>query len=285
MKDKIALVSGANSGIGAVTARELAKRGATVVMVCRNLEKGQAVCDDINAEIGVERAVLLQADFSSHGSIKAMSEAFKEKFDRLDILVNNAGGIMSYKKMTVDGFEWMFGVNHLGYFLTTHYLLDCLKVSGNSRVINVASLAHRFAYLEWDNLNAEKGFRSFPQYGLSKLCNILFSNELSRRFYANGITSNALHPGAVNSNFAKVKSPLANYLIENLGNLFMISPEKGAETSVYLATSDDVEGVSGQYFVKKKKVFPSTVAMSGANAEKLWQVSLELTGIQEFGVL
>jgi NAD(P)-dependent dehydrogenase (short-subunit alcohol dehydrogenase family) len=283
MKNKIVMVTGANSGIGKVTTREIAKMGATVVMVCRNMEKGQAVCDDINAEIGLERVHLLQADFAVHASIKSMSEAFKQKFDRLDILVNNAGGIKSSKKMTPDGFEWMFGVNHLGYFLTTHYLLDSLRAAENARVVNVSSLAHRFASLDWDNLNAEKGFRSFPTYGLSKLCNILFTKKLANYVLQDGITSNALHPGGVATNFGKGGSGLLSFIYETVGSKFMLSPEEGAATSIYLATSPDVEGVSGEYFVKKKKVFPSTLAMSSINAEKLWDISMQLTGIETFG--
>ncbi len=162
------MVTGANSGIGRVTATELAKMGATVVMVCRNEDKGKAVMDDINAEIGMERVHLLLADFSSQASIKTMADTYKSKFDRLDILINNAGGIMNKKQYTADGFEWMMGVNHLGYFLTTHYLLDVMPRRSGARIINVSSMAHRFAQLDWDNLNAEKSFNSMRTYGLSK---------------------------------------------------------------------------------------------------------------------
>jgi NAD(P)-dependent dehydrogenase (short-subunit alcohol dehydrogenase family) len=161
--------------------------------------------------------------------------------------------------------------------------LDCLRAAENARVVNVSSLAHRFASLDWDNLNAEKGFRSFPTYGLSKLCNILFTKKLANYVQQDGITSNALHPGGVATNFGKGGSGLLSFIYETVGNKFMLSPEEGAATSIYLATSPDVEGVSGEYFVKKKKVFPSTLAMSSINAEKLWDISMQLTGIETFG--
>lgn len=284
MKNKIVMVTGANSGIGRVTATELAKMGATVVMVCRNEDKAKAVMDDINAEIGMERVHLLLADFSSQASIKAMADAFKSKFDRLDILVNNAGGIMNKKQYTADGFEWMMGVNHLGYFLTTHYLLDMMPRREGARIINVSSMAHRFAQLDWDNLNAEKSFNSMRTYGLSKLANILFTKQLAKYLENEGITVNCLHPGAVNTNFGKDTYPaVVNMLLRAIGNRIILSAEQGARTSIYLASSPEVAHITGQYFARNKKVYPSTVASDPENALKLWRWSMSACGIQEYG--
>lgn len=280
MTNKIVMVTGANSGIGRVTSRELAKMGATVVMVCRDQLKGQAVQDDINAEIGMDRVHLLIADFSSHESIRKMTEQFKLQFDRLDVLVNNAGLIVKDKIFTEDGFEYTMGVNHFGYFLNTHYLLDVLKKSNKARIVNVASMAHRMGTLDFDNMNGEKSFQYFNQYCLTKLCNIQFTNHLSKYLEGTHITANSLHPGMVNSNFGNGSYPS---IVNVLGSLIMISPEKGAETSIYLASSSEVKNVTGAYFAKSKRAFPSAFANNAKACEKLWNWSLEKTNIETFG--
>jgi NAD(P)-dependent dehydrogenase (short-subunit alcohol dehydrogenase family) len=280
MTNKIVMVTGANSGIGRVTSRELAKMGATVVMVCRNQLKGQAVKEDINAEIGGERVHLLLADFSSHASIRQMTEQFKSQFDKLDVLVNNAGLIIKDKIITEDGFEYSMAVNHFGYFLNTHYLLDVLKESNKARIVNVASMAHRMATQEYDNMNGERSFQYFRQYCLTKLCNIQFSNQLAKYLDGTSITSNSLHPGMVNSNFGNDAYPS---LVNRFANLFMVSPEKGAETSIHLASSSEVKNITGAYFANSKRRFPSTLATNSDACEKLWNWSLEQTNIDTFG--
>ncbi len=280
MTEKMVMVTGANSGIGRVTARELAKMGYTVVMVCRNEEKGLAVRDDINADVGMERVHLLLADFSSHASIKKMTDEYKSRFDRLDVLVNNAGLMTSSLKTTEDGFEYMMGVNHFGYFLNTHYLLEIIKSTPHARIVNVASMAHRFSTLDWNNMNAEIKFSALGQYGLTKLCNILFTNKLAEYLEGTGVTANSLHPGVVNSNFGKGSYPS---FVHSLGNIFMISPEKGARTSIYLASSPEVGNFTGTYFVDCKRRFPSSVAAKKENADRLWDWSMEKSGIESFG--
>lgn len=274
------MVTGANSGIGRVTSRELAKQGATVVMVCRNQLKGQAVQEDINAEIGGERVHLLLADFSSRESIRLMTEEFKSNFDKLDVLVNNAGLIIKDRIITEDGFEYSMGVNHFGYFLNTHYLLDVLKASNKARIVNVASMAHRMATQEYDNMNGEKSFQYFKQYCLTKLCNIQFSNHLAKYLDGTSITSNSLHPGMVNSNFGNDAYPS---LVNRFADLFMVSPQKGAETSIHLASSSEVKNITGAYFANCKRRFPSTLATNSVACEKLWNWSLEQTNIDTFG--
>lgn len=280
MTNKIVMVTGANSGIGRVTSRELAKMGATVVMVCRNQLKGQAVQEDINAEIGGDRVHLLLADFSSHESIRQMTEQFKCKFDKLDVLVNNAGIMVKEKMMTDDGFEYSMGVNHFGYFLNTHYLLDVLKENNKARIVNVASMAHRMATQDWENMNGEKSFQYFKQYSLTKLCNIQFSNQLAKYLEGTSITTNSLHPGMVNSNFGKGAYPS---IVNAFADIFMVSPEKGAQTSIYLASSPDVKNITGAYFADSKRRFPSSLANNANACEKLWNWSLEQTNIDTFG--
>ncbi|HUH72855.1 MAG TPA: SDR family oxidoreductase [Chitinophagales bacterium] len=280
MTDKIVMVTGANSGIGRVTAKELAKQGATVVMVCRNPLKGKAVQEDINAQIGVDRVHLLLADFSSHESIRKMTEQFKSQFERLDVLVNNAGLIIKDKIITEDGFEYSMGVNHFGYFLNTHYLLDVLKESNKARIVNVASMAHRMATQEWDNMNGEKSFQYFRQYCLTKLCNVQFSNQLAKYLEGTSITTNSLHPGMVNSNFGNEAYPS---IVNTFANLFMVTPQKGAETSIHLASSSEVKNITGAYFANSKRRFPSSLATNSAACEKLWNWSLEQTNIDTFG--
>lgn len=276
------MVTGANSGIGRVTARELAKKGATVIMVCRNQLKGQAVQEDINAEIGGDRVHLLLADFSSHDSIRQMTDQFKSKFERLDVLVNNAGIMVKEKMMTDDGFEYMMGTNHFGYFLNTHYLLDVLKESNHARIVNVASMAHRMATQDWENMNGEKSFQYFKQYGLTKLCNIQFSKQLSKYLEGTSITTNSLHPGIVNSNFGKGSYPS---IVGAFADVFMVSPQKGAQTSIYLASSPEVKNINGAYFADSKRRFPSSLANNPNACEKLWNWSLEQTNIDTFGKL
>jgi NAD(P)-dependent dehydrogenase (short-subunit alcohol dehydrogenase family) len=285
MKDKVIVVTGGNSGIGRVAATELAKMGAQVVIVCRNRQKALAVQEDINALTGLSNCDLFLCDFSSHASIRNFATAFREKYDRIDVLINNAGGIIGERQLNEDGYEMMFATNHLGYFLVSHYLLDLLKCAGHARVINVASLGHRFSSMRWDDIHAEKRFISFIQYGFSKLCNILFTKELARQLKnKTDITVNCLHPGNINSNFGRTGHPAFKLLMETFG-FVLTSPEKGAETILYLAVSPEVKGITGKYWYKKNPTLPSMEAISPENATRLWELSMKLTGIKEYGMV
>lgn len=276
MKGKVVIVTGANAGIGKVAASALAKQGAKVVMVCRDKARGEEALRDVRAESGGDVELLL-CDFSSQQSIRAFVAGFKAKYDRLDVLLNNAGAIIGERKLTVDGIETTFAVNHLGYFLLTNLLLDLLKKSAPARIVNVSSEAHRQGKLDWNDLQNERGsYSQFKAYGDSKLCNILFTLELSRRLEGTRVTANSLHPGVVGTNFGTTGSSFIRFLMK-LGKPLLMSPEKGAATSVYLASSPEVEGVSGKYFKKSREATPRRDAVDPAAARRLWDVSAELT--------
>lgn len=273
MNGKICIVTGANAGIGKVTAQKLAEQGATVVMVCRNQEKGEAALSEIKQKSGNARVELMLADLSSQAEIRRLTDQFKARHNRLDVLLNNAGVYIPNRTLTVDGYEMTFAVNHLAYFLLTNLLLDLLKQSAPSRIVSVSSEAHKYGKIDFDNLQGEREYKGIPAYSNSKLANILFTRELARRLAGTQVTANCLHPGAVaTSIFRNTPKP-----IEWLIKMLTLSPEKGAQTSVYLASSPEVEGVTGKYFEKKKEQVPSLTAQDDHLARKLWEVSERLT--------
>jgi len=280
MKGKIVIVTGATNGIGLVTARELACMGAQVTIVSRNAEKCAAVAEAII--IGTGNPVeFIAADLSTLAGVLKTAANFKQRHTRLHVLVNNAGGFFNKRIITSDGFELTFALNHLNYFLLTNLLLDVLKASAPARVVNVASGMHRGARLDFDSLQGEKRYAGFRAYGQSKLANILFTYELARRLEKTGVTINALHPGYVDTGFALNNGFFFRVFAKLSARLFGRKPAKGAQTSIYLAASPDVEGVTGKYFADCKPVNSSPESYDKAAAEKLWQASLELTG-QEF---
>ncbi len=280
MQDKTCLITGANSGIGKVTARELAKRGAQIIMLCRNEEKAEQAKEDILKVCGHERVAIVLADLSSLTDIRRAAEQINATYDKIDVLNNNAGLIMGNKRETTqDGFEMSFGVNHLAPFLLTHLLLDKVMESPQGNIINVSSEAHRIAKLDFNNLQYEKGYSGLKAYALSKLCNILFTHELSKKLQGTSVVTNTLHPGGVASNFGKGTGSFFNFMFQ-LARPFLSSEEEGAQTSIYLATSKEGANVSGLYFKDKKPVKPSKAAMSDFNAQKLWEVSEQLLDIK-----
>ncbi len=278
MKDKICIVTGANSGIGKVTAQALAEKGATVLMVCRNERKGEAALCEIKEKSKNGNVKLLLADLSSQEEIRRLADKIRTKYPKIDVLVNNAGGINPKRTLTVDGIETTFAVNHLGYFLLTNLLLGHLKAASAARVVNVTSQVHRFARIFFDDLGLEKRYGPMLSYAQSKLANILFTYELARRLNGTAVTANTLHPGGVRTNFGKELTGLAGFYFRNIGFL-MRSPEKGAETVIWLASSPDVEGVTGKYFFDKKEIRSSKISCDAEVARRLWHVSVELTGL------
>ena len=273
------MVTGANAGIGKETALALAQQGATVVMVSRNREKGEAARTQIIAATGNNEVHLLLADFSSQKSIEAMVTEFRDRFDRLNILVNNAGVFMNERRENVDGLELTFATNHLGYFITTLLLWNDLLAGAPARVINVSSDAHRQAKIDFDTLKTQKKYRGFQVYSQSKLANVLFTYELDRRLNGADITVNALHPGFVATNFGRNNKGIVGFVMKTFVPWVALSETEGAKTSVYLATSGEVARISGQYFVKCAPVRSSRESYNQEAAEKLWAMSEELTGL------
>ncbi|CAN5746958.1 SDR family oxidoreductase [soil metagenome] len=281
MQSKVCLVTGATSGLGQVTAHELARKGATVVVVGRSWQKAETTVDEIKSQTSNENVEYLLADLSSQQEIRNLASEFKTRHEHLDVLVNNAGAIFSEYGETVDGIERTFAVNHLNYFLLTNLLLDTLKAGAPSRVVNVASGAHNGAGLDFDDLGIRQNYGFMKAYSRSKLANVLFTYELARRLEGTGVTANALHPGAVATNFGSNNAVWYARPVLALFHLFATTPEKGAETSVHLASAPEVEGVTGQYFANKKPVASSKASYDEETARRLWHVSEALTDLTE----
>ncbi len=276
MQDRICAVTGATSGIGRAVVMGLAEMGATILMICRDRQKGEEVRAGIIAKTGNKNIDLLTADLSSQEDIRRLAEEVRGKYPRLDVLVNNAGGIFSPRRETVDGIEYTFALNHLAYFLLTNLLLNVIKENGHSRVVNVSSDAHMSGHINFDDLGYKKRYSAYRAYSQSKLANVLFTYELSRHVEVSGITVNALHPGVVRTNFGNTTANPLRVLVK-IARPFMRSPEKGAETVLYLESSKNVEGVTGRYFYDKKEARSSKESYDLGAAKKLWQKSEELT--------
>jgi NAD(P)-dependent dehydrogenase (short-subunit alcohol dehydrogenase family) len=278
MHNKICLVTGATSGIGLVTARALAQQGATVVVVGRSPERGKAAVQRIIQESGNSQVELLLADLSVQAQVHQLAAAFRQRFTRLDVLLNNAGAIFLQRRVSLDGIEMTLALNHLAYFLLTHLLLDTLKASAPARVINVASDAHRGARLHFADLQKTQRYGGWGAYCQSKLANVLFTYELARRLDGTGVTANATHPGFVATRFSRNNRGMFALLIR-LAQWTALSPEQGAETLIYLATSPAVQHSTGRYYVKNRAVESSKASYDREAAQRLWQLSTQLTGL------
>lgn len=276
---KTVLITGATNGIGKAAATELARMGATVVITARDLHKGQATLEEIRSKTGNSNLDLLVADLSSQAEVRRLAAEFKAKYSRLDVLINNAGGFFDVRKTTVEGIEYTFAFNHLAYFLLTNLLLDLLKQSAPSRIINVSSDAQSGAKLNFGDLQMEQRYGSFTAYGQSKLANVMFTYALARRLEGTGVTVNALHPGVVNTGFGDNSQSALIRGVMWLFKRFTLSPERGAETSVYLASSPEVEGVTGKYFDKKRAKPSNPASYDEAAQERLWDISAKMTGL------
>ena len=272
------MVTGASSGIGKETSKKLAELGATVVMVCRNKKRGERAISQIEGGSNKAEVELMTADFTSLDSVRAMAKEFLEKHDSLDVLVNNAGGVNLTRSVTPDGFETTFQVDYLSHFLLTNLLLGVLEKSAPSRIVNVSSASHYRGHLNFDDLQMKKGYGVMKAYSKAKLAQVLFTYELSRRLKGTGVTVNSLHPGAVATNIWK--GPMGPFsFLGNITRLFLISPEKGAETPVYLASSPQVEGATGRYYDRMREKQSSAESYDQAVAKKLWVESERMTGL------
>ena len=277
MHGKVCVVTGATGGIGRVTARELARRGAEVIIIGRNRERGEAAAAAAREASG-GLGTFFAADLSSQNEIHRLAGEILHRHQRIDVLVNNAGGMFRRRRLSPDGIEMTFALNHLSSFLLTDLLLPALRQASSGRIVNVASNAHRGVDIDFENLQGERGYQGWRAYKRSKLANICFTFELARRMAGSTVTANALHPGFVATDFGARGDWMAT-IAWRLVSLFAIDVEKGAETPVYLAASGDVEGVNGRYFSECRPVDPSAPARDRDVQRRLWDVSAEMTRV------
>ena len=264
MKDKICIVTGGSAGIGKATVAGLAQRRATVVIACRDVDKGNAAKDEIAAKASSKDLHVMQLDLASLASVRAFAAAFAAKFTRLDVLVENAGVMTRKRQLTVDGLEMNFGVNHVGHFLLTERLLPLLKTSAPSRIVVVSSNMHPSGKIDFDDLAMEKSWSG--SYSRSKLANMLFVRALAKRLEGTKVVVNGLHPGVISTELARdFPAP-----VRLLAKWFLKSPEQGARTSIYLATAAQAAEISGRYFADAKEKKPGAAALDDALAERLW---------------
>jgi NAD(P)-dependent dehydrogenase (short-subunit alcohol dehydrogenase family) len=283
LNNKIILITGATSGIGKVAATELARMGAHVILHGRNEQKTQTVKEEVVSKCGHNNVDIIIGDMSSMDDVRRMAEQFNATYDRLDVLVNNAGGVMdATKQVSVDNMERTFAVNVASLFLLTALLFEKLKKSENARIVNVSSMAHKFAQPDLQDIQLEKKYTSGRAYANAKLYVVMLTEELHRRMRNAGINHidvNALHPGVVATNFAKEsKGSVMNFFFSTFGFMF-ISPLKGAQTTIFLASSDNMNGVSGKYFAKSKQVKAKRTYLKPENMQKLWNYCEQITGV------
>lgn len=276
MEGKVCMVTGAASGLGAATARALAKQGAAVIVVDRDADKGAATVNQIRQGTGNPAVEFLRADLSSQAEIRHLVGRFRRRHPRLHVLVNNAGAMFGRRQESVDRIEMTFALNYLGYFLLANLLLDTLEASAPARIVNVSSRSHARARIDFDDLETRSGYRGLRAYERSKLAIVLFTYELARRLEGTGVTANALHPGVVATGFARQGGGIMS-LVVRLFRFAFLRPEQGARTLVYLAASPQVEGVTGKYFVACQAVPSSPASYDAAAASRLWQVSADYT--------
>jgi len=279
MSGRVCLVTGATDGIGLETARQLAQMGAAVIVVGRNPDKSATTVAKLRQQTGNVQLEAMRADLSSQKDIRALVEQFRGKYGRLDVLINNAAVVRMSRQESVDGIEMTFAVNHLNYFLLTNLLLDTLMTSAPSRIVNVSSALHARAKIAFDDLQFKRAYNPFTAYKHSKLANVMFTYELARRLEAKQVTVNTLHPGGVRTNLLASNGWFFRWVAQPIFDLHAISAAEGAQTSVYLASSPEVEGVTGKYFVRCKACPSSPESYDEAAQKRLWKTSEEMTGL------
>jgi NAD(P)-dependent dehydrogenase (short-subunit alcohol dehydrogenase family) len=279
MEGKVCLVTGATGGIGLVTALELARQGARVIGVGRSPDRCAQAAHFIHEQSDREAPSYLNADLSSQAEIRRLADEVKTLTGRLDVLVNNAGGLFLSRQETVDGLEMTFALNHMAYFLLTNLLLDLVKLTPAARIVSVSSEPHQSGTIQFDDLQTRSKYSFWRAYRQSKLANILFTRELARRLEGSGVTANCLHPGYVRTQIFELEG-VRGWLLRRLADALAISPERGAETSIYMATSPEVEDTTGLYFVSKRPAATSPAARDDAAARRLWHESEALCGIE-----
>ena len=275
---KVCVITGATSGIGRVAALSLAQQGFKMLLVARSREKGEAVQRVIRGIVPDSSPEFYVGDLSSQQSIRALANEIRSAHPRIDVLVNNAGGVFGSRVLTPEGIEYTFALNHLGYFALTNLLLDSLKSAGDARIVNVSSEVHKFGKLDLNHLDADGEYNAMKAYAQSKLANLLFTYELSRQLASTRITVNALHPGGVRTNFGRDLPGAVGMFFRHFGFLLR-SPEKGAETLIWLATSNKVSGLTGKYFLDKREIRSSRSSYDVSLARRLWEISSAVTGL------
>ena len=275
---KTCLVTGGTAGIGFVTARELVRGEVSVTIVGRDLARGEAAVAAIRTATGSNAVDFVAAGLSDQSQVRMFAQAFRERRPKLDVLVNNVGAMFGRRQLTADGIEMTFALNQLSYYLLSRLLLPCLLAAAPSRIVNVASEAHRGATLDFDDLQGEMRYDRWLAYKRSKLANLMFTYELSRRLAGRGVTVNALHPGFVATDIG-VRHGFVPRLLWSLGKLAAVSPEKGAATSIYLASAPEIAEVSGQYFIDCRPARSSAASHDREAAQRLWDISANLTNV------
>jgi NAD(P)-dependent dehydrogenase (short-subunit alcohol dehydrogenase family) len=277
MAGKVCLVTGATSGIGKVTACALAAQGAEVIIAGRNQRKAEETVSWIQSETGNNNVRYLLADYADLGQVREMARAFKERTSRLDVLVNNAGGFFNSRRGTPYGVEMTLLINHLAPFLLTNLLLETLQDSAPARIVNVSSDGHKQGTMDFDDLGFERGYFGMKAYARSKLANVLFTYELARRLDGSQVAANALHPGHVATDMWKTSFPVVGPALRWVMGFIALTPEQGADNTIYLASSPEVEGITGAYYVQREPAQSSPLSYDDGVAQKLWKVSEELT--------
>lgn len=275
MTGKTVLITGASAGIGKATASELAARGARVALLCRDAAKAEAARGEIRARTPSAQVDVVPLDLRSLASVRACAAAVLGAYPRVDVLVNNAGVFPPTLRLTADGFEEQIGVNHLGHFLLTNLLVERLAASAPARVVTVTSMMHAGGKIDFQSFRAPAKYNAFAAYRQSKLANLLFANELARRLAGRGVTSNSLHPGGVATEIARDSGWLMRIAMRVVGT----SAEKGARTSVYLASAPELERTTGKYFVALREKQPDPAALDESLAKRLWDESAKLVGL------
>ena len=280
LHERVIVITGATSGIGQIAAVELAGMGARLVLVARDRTRGEAALAQLR-DAGPKAAHTIHyADLSSIAEMKRVANEIAAAEPRIDVLINNAGALFSYRRVTSDDLEMTFATNHMSYFVLTLGLADRLRATPGARVVNTASDAHKGAKLDFDDLQAAKSYRGFAVYGRSKLCNILFTRELAKRWRDTGVTVNCLHPGFVATSFGNQSGGALSRVIR-FAKWFAISPEKGARTIVYLASSGEVANTTGGYFFKCKPAEPTKEAQDDESAKRLWDESSRIAALAQ----
>ncbi|WP_339169030.1 SDR family oxidoreductase [Paenibacillus sp. FSL R5-0341] len=283
MSNQTAIVTGANSGMGLATTIELARQGYHVIMACRSEKRGQEALQEAVGQSGSSAIELMLCDLGALESIRQFARTFRERHDRLDVLVNNAGVVMVKRKETSDGFEQSIGINHLGHFLLTLLLIEPLKAAKQGRVVNVSSGAYKAGKIHFEDPHLHKGYNPIKSYAQSKLANVLFTRALAGKMSGTSVTVNCLHPGAVGTSIGVDRNTgFGTRIMAFVGKLpFFLSPEEGARTAVYLATSPEVVGITGRYYYQQKEQQLKAHAVDDASAERFWTWSEEQVGLRD----